>query len=381
MDKKILQFDFQSSTPCAMEVLDEMQPFWNERWANASSKQTVSSNSMAAIISLSKDKIANYLNLNNHRIIFTSGATEANNLGLLGYSRNQALHNNLYGNIITLSTEHAAVLDPLRHLQSEGFSLTELIPKNDGIIDLNEFASVIKQKTFLVSIMSANNEIGVIQPLEKISSICKERNILLHSDASQSLGFQSFDFYQKGAQMITISSHKIYGPKGIGALIIEDDIPLQPLFFGGGQEFGLRPGTPAIPLIVGFTKAIELAVKRENDFIQSIGLLRDKLKNNLLIKIPELIINGSIENRLPNNLNITIPNISGTQLHRYLRPLIACSSGSACSDGKPSHVLLSLGRSKEEAKSSLRLSLGKDTTEEEVDMAIKIISTAVESLR
>ena len=381
MDRKLLQFDYQSSTPCSSDVISEMQPYWSDYWGNPSSKQNLDSSYGSTILKISKDKILHQISDNQYKVIFTSGATEANNLALLGYARYMSIKNGKKGHIITLNTEHVAVLDPIRQLSKEGFSVTELSVMEDGLLSINDFKESIRDDTFLVSIMSGNNEIGVLQPIKEIYHICKNKGIIFHSDATQSLGLQREFPTNLGIDMVTISSHKIYGPKGIGALILKKNLVLQPLSFGGSQEYGLRPGTCPLPLVVGFTKAVENSVVNLNQNCQYLKLLRDSLKKGLEQNISNLIINGSCKNRLPNNLNISIPDINGTEMHRRLRPYISCSSGSACSEGKPSHVLIGLGRSKREAKSSIRLSLGLSTGLDDVNAAISIISQVVRDLK
>ena len=373
--------DFQSSTPCLKEVVDEMNPYWTEIFANPSSKSNFAAIKASAALEFARQRIKHNLNLTNKKIIFTSGATESNNLALFGFARNYYKKTGSYGNIITLQTEHHAVLEPLRKLERDGFSLTEISPEEDGLISEEKFLNAIKDDTFLVSIMFANNEIGVVQPIKNISEICKRKKIILHTDAAQYLGYLPINDFESIANMITISSHKIYGPKGVGLLLLDKEIKIEPLIFGGGQELGLRSGTLPLPLIIGFSKAVELSVR--NQPINAIKLLnlRDKLLKGLLLKNPDIIVNGSLKNRLPNNLNITIQNVSGSLLHKYLKPKIICSSGSACSNGKPSHVLTSLGRSFKDAESSIRLSVGLNTTSQEIEEAISVINNAINHLR
>ena len=229
--------------------------------------------------------------------------------------------------------------------------------------------------------MMANNEIGVIQPLKEISEICRSKEIILHSDYSQCLGFIELDSLDSIANMISISSHKIYGPKGVGLLLIDREINLQPLILGGGQEYGLRSGTLPLPLIVGFTKAIEVAVFNQKKNYKKLFFYRDKLLKGLLTNISGVEINGSLKKRLPHNLNLTVLDINGSKLHKSLKSKIVCSSGSACSNGAPSHVLLALGRSFKEAEASLRLSIGLMTTAEDIEKSIQIITDAIKLIR
>ncbi len=372
--------DYQATTPCDKEVLRAMEPYWNNTWGNASSRQHHSGLQAAAAIKLAREKLASFFRVEENQIIFTSGATEANNLALIGHARAKAKEKGEPGHIITLSTEHHAVLDPLRQLKKEGFRLTEITPEEDGLVSINKVASAFEKDTLLASVMIANNEIGVIQPIREISELCRKNGVTLHSDAAQAFGYLPMDQYLIDIDLISISSHKIYGPKGIGALILNKKVPLTPLSWGGGQEQGLRPGTLPVPLIIGLAKAAELRIEDLPRSYQQLSSLRNQLWVGLKQHLPNLLLNGSLEKRLPNNLNFSVPDINGNQLFRNLRPLVECSSGSACSMGKPSHVLISLGRSPAEAQASLRLSLGKDTNQEEVQRAIKAIINIVQEL-
>ena len=365
----------------ADEVLEAMQPFWQEQWGNPSNRQHRLGLTAAAAVSLARDELANHLKVAPERVIFTSGATEANNLALIGHARAKASERGSPGHLVTLSTEHHAVLDPLRHLKHEGFSLTELTPHPDGLIHPEQLEHALREDTFLVSVMAANNEIGVLQPIEELAALCRQRGIPFHCDAAQAFGKVRFDPNAIGLDACSLSSHKIYGPKGIGALIKHPDLSIEPLQWGGGQEQGLRSGTLAVPLIVGFAKAAELALQDLELEYKRLKGLRDLLWQGLNIQIDDLVLNGSIKQRLPHNLNITIPGIKGSHLHRALRPLISCSSGSACSNGAPSHVLMALGRSSAEAEASLRLSLGRNSCKAQIDKAIKAIVSVVNRLR
>jgi len=380
-DQAPLDFDYQATTPCELEVKAAMEPYWDMFWGNASSRYSRSGLHASAAMSLAREQLATYLRVKPERLIFTSGATEANNLALLGHARAKALELGKPGHLITVSTEHHSVIDPLRQLQREGFRLTEIIPEHDGLLSSQQLIDAFESDTLLLSVMMANNEIGVLQPLEELSKLCSERGVIFHSDAAQAYGQLNFDLDDIGIDFMSISGHKIYGPKGIGALIIRPNLPILPLQWGGGQEQGIRSGTIPTPLVVGFAKAAELAYKNLTDRQKRLSSLRNKLLSGLQDEIPDLIINGSMEQRLPNNLNITFPGIRGHQLHRALRPQLTCSSGSACSNGKTSHVLISLGRSVEEAEASLRLSLGRYTTIHQINSAIDVIVNVVKDLR
>ena len=381
MQSSPILLDYQSSTPCLREVVEEMSAYWTEIYANPSSKGNLLGLSASAALEVARDKIKINLNILKKKIIFTSGATESNNLALLGFARSYKQRTGRCGNIITLTTEHHAVLEPLRQLKKEGFTITELKPNKDGLISEEILINELKEDTILMSIMMANNEIGVIQPIEDIFQICSKKNIKLHTDAAQCPGYIPIKKFDTIANLVTLSSHKIYGPKGVGLLLVDDDIHLSPIIFGGGQEFGYRSGTIPLPLIVGFSKAIELSIQNQEKNSIWLSTLRDKLMDGLLRNNPQIIINGSIEKRLPHNLNFTAVDINGAKLHKFLKPKIVCSSGSACSNGKPSHVLTSIGRSFKEAESSIRLSIGLNTTYKEIDEAINIITNALNLLK
>ena len=373
--------DYQSSTPCSKDVVDSMKPFWSEIFSNPASKSNLAGINASAILEASREKIEQNLFLKNKKVIFTSGATESNNLALLGFARNFYKKTGNYGHIITLKTEHKAVLEPLNQLKKEGFMVTEINPEKDGLISEEQFKKNIREDTFLVSVMLANNEIGVIQPIENISKICKSRGITLHSDFAQCLGYIELDNLLSDVNMITMSSHKIYGPKGIGLLLIDEEINLEPLIVGGGQEYGLRSGTLPLPLVVGFAKAIEIAVFNQKNNAEKLLFHRNTLLEGLLENNSGLLINGSIEKRLPHNLNLTVLDLNGAKFHKLLKSKIICSTGSACSSGEPSHVLLALGRSFKEAESSIRLSIGLSTNSKDIKEAINILTNTIRSLR
>ncbi len=358
-----------------------MAPFWSDQWGNASSKQHREGLKAAAAVNLAREKLASWFNVNPKQIIFTSGATEANNLALLGHARAKAKLLKKKGHLITLNTEHHAVLDPMRQLQAEGFELTEIRPEPDGLLKLDKLIQACKKETLIISVMVANNEIGVIQNTQEIAEICQKKGITFHSDISQAFGNLKTHSHFSGPDLMCLSAHKIYGPKGIGALVMNQEIILEPLHWGGGQENGIRPGTLPVPLIIGLAKAAELAMSGLNERSNRLKMLRNQLWENLKRGTPDLLLNGCLENRLPNNLNFTVTGVSGSQLHRALRRFVSCSSGSACTRGLPSHVLIALGRTKKEAEASLRLSLGRDTTLEEINRAAMEISKVIYELR
>ena len=367
-----LAFDFQATTPCAPEVVEAMAPYWSELWGNPSSRQHRLGLTAAAAVNLARRQIADSLAVAPERLIFTSGATEANNLAVLGLARRRG-----QGHVISVSTEHHAVLDPLAQLEREGFRVTLLNPGTDGLINPAQVEQAIATDTILVSVMAANNEIGVLQPLEAIAEVCRHHGIAIHSDAAQAFGHIPLQPDALGLDLVSLSAHKLYGPKGVGALVVRDGITLEPLQWGGGQEAGLRAGTLPTALIVGFATAARTALQDRVQRNHRLQTLRDQLWEGLQRRIPGVLLNGAIEPRLPHNLNIFIPGITGSRLHRALRPHLACSSGSACSSGAPSHVLQAIGRSRAEAEASLRLSLGRTTTDDEIQLAVERIAAAV----
>ena len=381
MDTNQLIFDFQSSTPCTLEVVDSMAPYWNEIWGNPSNINNRSGLYASAAVEVSRETIASCLKINPQRLIFTSGATEANNLGLVGHAKAKAELIGEPGHIVTLTTEHHSVLDPLRELQKDGFRVTELRPNNDGLINIDQLSRVVEKDTFLVSVMAANNEIGVLQPIFEIGSFCKQHGIAFHTDATQAFGYLDLDPDRHSIDLMSLSAHKIYGPKGIGALVLREALPLKPAQHGGGQELGLRSGTLPVPLIVGFAKAVEITKNNQDERNKRLLFLRNFLLNGLKSNISGLVVNGSINQRLPHNLNITFPGINGSKLHSQLRRFIFCTSGSACSNGEPSHVLKEIGLCKKDAESSIRMSIGRNTTEQDIQKAIEIIKNIVIDLQ
>ncbi len=376
-----LAFDYQATTPCSEEVIDAMKPYWNECWGNASNRQNRLGLLASAAVGLAREQLGSNLNIKPESLIFTSGATEANNLALLGHARAKAREIGRPGHLITVTTEHHAVLDPMRALRREGFRLSEINPNADGLISPVDLINAFKDDTFMVSVMIANNEIGVIQPIADLARTCKQRGITFHTDAAQAFGHLPIDISELGVDLLSLSGHKLYGPKGIGALVMRSDLPMLPLYWGGGQEMGLRPGTIPVPLVVGFAKAAEIAMRDLVKRSEKLTFLRNRLWEELNQLLPDLILNGSLEQRLPHNLNFTVPSVLGSRLHRSLRPIVGLSSGSACSNGRPSHVLRALGRSSTQAEASLRLSIGWHTTEDDIKLAVKAIAKVVNDLR
>jgi cysteine desulfurase len=369
--------DHQATTPCDPAVVAAMAPYWSERFANPSSRSHRCGLEAAAAVDLARSSLAQQLGVAPEQVVFTSGATEANNLaikGLVEARRQRGRH------LLTLATEHRAVLEPLRYLAGHGYELTVLPVQGDGLVDLNRFSEALRGDTLLVSVMAANNEIGVLQPLPSIGALCRERGIALHSDGAQIFGNRPLRPCELGLDLFSLSGHKIYGPKGIGALVLAEGIVLAPQQHGGGQEGGLRGGTLPVPLIVGLQRAAELASHDWQARQQRLGGLRDRLLAGLLA-LGGVRVNGSLEHRLGHNLNVQVDGVDGNQLHRALRRQLAVSGGSACSSGSPSHVLAALGLTPAEAAASIRFGLGRPTTAAEIDQAVLVVAETLKELR
>ncbi|HLC86805.1 MAG TPA: cysteine desulfurase family protein [Candidatus Nanoarchaeia archaeon] len=368
-----IYLDNAATTQVAKEVFNSMKPYLTEKYGNASSLHSFGEEANKALTN-SRKIIAEKLKANQEEIIFTSGGTESNNLAILGIAHNYREKGN---HIITTKFEHPSVLETCKALEKEGFNITYLNLNREGFINLNELKNSINSKTILVSIMHANNEIGTVQDLKEIYKICKSKNAIFHTDAVQS--FCKADLNSEMADLISISSHKIHGPKGIGALYVKKGIMLKKLLHGGKHEFNLRPGTENIPSAVGFAKATALITNKD---IERMSGLRNKLISEIL-KIKDTWLNGS-KKRLCNNVNISFKYIEGESILMYLNEKgIAVSTGSACAakELKPSHVLLAIGLKQEDAHGSIRFTLSRYTTEKEIDYVIKVLPGIVKQLR
>lgn len=371
--------DHAATTPVRKEAIKAMLPFMGRKFGNASSLHSFGAEARKAIED-SRKTIAKMINAEPDEIIFTSGGTESDNLAIKGIAYTNISKGN---HIITTKIEHDAVLNSCKWLEKQGFKITYLNVDSEGAIDLNELENSINDKTILVSIMHANNEIGTIQPMEDIGKICREKNIPFHTDAVQTFCKEETDVKKMNLSLLSASSHKICGPKGVGFLYIKKGIRIQPLQHGGGHESGLRSGTENVPGIIGMAKSAELAHKEMKSENARLKKLRDRLIIGLL-KIKDSRLNGSWKKRLSNNVNISFRAVEGESLILSLdKEGIAASTGSACSSRslEPSHVLLALGLKPIDAHGSLRLTLGKSNTEKEADYALKVIPKIIERLR
>jgi cysteine desulfurase len=377
-----IYLDHNATTSCDPRVVEAMLPYFTERFGNAASHNHVFGWEAAEAVKLAREQVATLIGAEPGEIIFTSGATEADNLALKGVFETYAGKGN---HIITCNIEHRAVLDPCKHLGKLGADVTYLSVGGDGLIDLNALETAFKPTTILVAIMYANNEIGTVMPIREISSMAKKRGVFVFSDATQAAGKIPVDVNKDGIDLAAFNAHKIYGPKGIGALYVRRKNPrvkLAAQIDGGGHEKAMRSGTLNVPGIVGFGKACEICMSEMNRNAEKTSRLRDRLEKELL-RIEEVSVNGSRHHRLPHVSNLSFKGADAENLMMAVSKDLAVSSGSACMSAalEPSYVLKALGLSDEMARSSLRFSLGRNTTEEEIDHTINIISNSIRKLR
>ncbi|MEB3335253.1 MAG: cysteine desulfurase family protein [Cyanobacteriota bacterium] len=372
--------DHHATTPCAREVLEAMAPWWRDSFANPSSRLYRPALEASAAVEHARAQVGQALGMAEEAVVFTSGATEANNLALRGAVEAAAAAGVRRRAVVTLATEHRAVLDPLAALARQGVPLTTLPVEADGRVDLDRLAAALGQDTLLLSVMAANNEIGVLQPLEAIGALCRRQGVLLHCDAAQAVGHIPLRMGELGVDLLTLSAHKFYGPKGVGALLIRPGVPLAPQQLGGGQERGLRAGTLPVPLIIGLAAALRMALEDRQERAARLAGLRDQLWRQLE-GMGGIRRNGSPIHCLPHSLSVTVLGVDGGRLHQRLRRRLAVSSGSACGQGSPSHVLAALGRSRQEAMASIRFGLGRDTGLAEVEEAVAAVEEALSHLR
>ncbi|WP_375472381.1 IscS subfamily cysteine desulfurase [uncultured Nostoc sp.] len=382
MSIRPIYLDCHATTSVDERVLAAMLPYFTENFGNPASISHVYGWEAEAAVKQTREILAAAINATPEEIVFTSGATEANNLAIKGVAEayfKKGQH------IITIATEHSAVIDPCNYLKSLGFEITILPVQKDGLIDLTELKNAFLPETILVSVMAANNEIGVLQPLAEIGEMCHEHQILFHTDAAQAIGKIPLDVQAMKIDLMSLTVHKVYGPKGIGALYVRRRNPrvqLAPQQHGGGHERGMRSGTLYTPQIVGFGKAVEIALVEQATETQRLTQLRQRLWEQLS-QVEGIHLNGHPQQRLAGNLNISVEGVDGAALLLGLQPVMAVSSGSACSSATtaPSYVLTALGHSEKLAYASVRFGIGRFTTEEEIDIVAKHAIATIQSLQ
>jgi cysteine desulfurase len=380
--RRLIYLDNNSTTPCDPRVVETMVPYFFEKHGNAASRSHQFGWEAEDAVDYARGQIASLIGADEKEIIFTSGATESNNLALKGVFEMYAKKGN---HIITAETEHKAIIDTCTHLEKAGAEITWLKVQEDGLIDLAELEAAIKPSTILVSLMWANNETGVIQPMRAIAQICEKHGVLFHSDATQAVGKIPTLAREVGVHLMSFTAHKMYGPKGVGALYVSRKNPrvkVTAQMDGGGHERGMRSGTLNVPGIVGFGKAAEIAQAEMHQDAERLSRLRDKLEHGLT-QLEETKINGNVEHRMPHVANISFKHVEGEGLMMTFNQNIALSSGSACTSAslEPSYVLVGMGLGDDLAHSSLRFSLGRFTTEEDVDFAVEAIAKGVNHMR
>jgi cysteine desulfurase len=377
-----IYLDNNATTPCDPRVLEEMLPYFTEKFGNAASRSHAFGWVAEEAVDYAREQVAKLINADPKEIIFTSGATEADNLAIKGVYEMYASKGN---HIITCTTEHKAVLDTCKHIEKLGGQVTYLQVRADGLVDLKELENAITDKTILITIMYGNNEIGVVQPIREISAIARKHGVLFFTDGTQAVGKIPVDVQADGIDLMAFSAHKMYGPKGVGALYVRRKNPrvkVTAQMDGGGHERGMRSGTMNVPGIVGFGKACEICMNEMAAEGKRLSILRDKLEKGLL-ELEEAYVNGNPEHRLPHVANISFKYVEGEGLMMGFNKNIALSSGSACTSAslEPSYVLKALGLGDDLAHSSLRFGLGRFTTEEQIDYTIEAIKDTVTKLR
>lgn len=378
-----IYMDYHATTPVDPRVIEAMLPYFNAKFGNAASRSHVFGWTAEEAVSRSRELVAKLIGATNPKeIVFTSGATESNNLAIKGVAD---FYKEKGNHIITTMIEHKAVLDTCKRLEKQGFDVTYLPVGKNGIVDPDDVAKAMTDKTILVSVMLANNEVGTVQPIAEIGAITRKRGVLLHSDAVQGVGKVPFDVEAMHVDLASITAHKMYGPKGIGALYVRRSKPrvrVAAQMDGGGHEFGMRSGTLNVPGIVGFGRAAQLMIEEGKAESERIAVLRERLRKGLAAKLDEIVLNGSAEKRLPGNLNVSFAFVEGEALIMAIKD-VAVSSGSACTSAslEPSYVLHAMGIGDDLAHSSIRFGLGRFTTEEEVDYVADLVTRKVQKLR
>ena len=380
MERKPIYLDYSATTPIDPRVAEKMIPYITEHFGNPASRSHSFGWTAEKAVEEAREEVAKLVNADPREIVWTSGATESNNLAIKGASH---FYSTKGKHVLTIATEHKAVIDAMRELEREGFTATYLEPEPNGLVDLEKFKKAIRPDTVLASVMLVNNEIGVIQDIEALGNICREEKVIFHVDAAQATGKVDIDLEKLPVDLMSFSAHKTYGPKGIGALYVrrKPRIRIEAQMHGGGHERGMRSGTLATHQIVGMGEAFRIArleMKLENERIRK---LRDKLLQGLQ-SIEEVYVNGDLTHRIPHNLNISFNYVEGESLIMAVKD-IAVSSGSACTSAslEPSYVLRALGRSDELAHSSIRFSIGRFTTEADVDFTIQLLKDKIQKLR
>lgn len=377
-----IYMDYNATTPVDPRVVEGMLPYFRGDFGNAASRNHEFGWKAEEAVEKGREQIAAAIGASSKEIIWTSGATESNNIALKGAAN---MYRDKGNHIISQAIEHKAVIDPCKYLEQNGFKVTFLEVDNQGMVSAEQVREAMTDQTILVSIMHGNNEVGSINPIAEIGKLCKEKGVLFHTDACQTFAKLPIDVEAMGIDMLSCSGHKIYGPKGVGALYVRRKSPrvrLEPVVHGGGHERGMRSGTLNVPGIVGMGKAAELCVQSQKEEIELITRLRNRLKDGLFNRLDEIFLNGHPTQRIPNNLNISFLYVEGESLMMGFHD-IAVSSGSACTSAslEPSYVLKALGRGDDLAHSSIRFSIGRFTTQEEIDYAIERVSATVEKLR
>ncbi len=377
-----IYMDNHATTPVDPRVLDAMLPYFTERFGNAASRNHAFGWQAEEAVETGRKQIAELVGASAKEIVITSGATESDNLALKGVAE---MYRHKGDHIVTAVTEHKAVIDTCKRLEKQGCRVTYLPVGRDGLVDVERLRAAISEKTVLVSIMTVNNEIGVIQPIAEIGRICRERGVLFHTDAVQAAGKIRFDVNAMNVDLASLSAHKMYGPKGVGALFVRRKNPrvvIAPVIDGGGHERGMRSGTLNVPGIVGFGRAAELCGREMEEESRRVRALRDRLHAGLQANLDRIHVNGSMEHRLPGNLNVSFAYVEGESLLMGIND-ICVSSGSACTSAslEPSYVLKALGTGDDLAHSSIRFGLGRFTTEEEIDYVVGKVTSVVTRLR
>jgi cysteine desulfurase len=377
--------DHNATTPVDPAVLDAMQPFFSDAYGNASSIHSAGQRARAAV-DAARDSVARLIGAKPSEIVFTSGGTEADNLAVLGLIESARSASSARPHLITIAIEHHAVLNAAQYAAKKGIDVTFVSVSASGVVNAEKVRAALRPETFLISVMHANNELGTIQPIEEIARVAAEADVYFHADAVQSAGKLPLNVKNLGVDLLTLSAHKIYGPKGVGALCVRAGTPIAPQMFGGHHERDRRPGTENVPAIVGFGRAAELAAKHlaSDDESTRMAQLRDKFEHEILASVPGTRVNGDPHRRVANTTNLSFDGIAGEAFVIALDLLgISVSTGAACSSGaiEPSHVLRAIGLTDDQAESSIRFSLGRHTTAAEIDYVIATVKATVERMR